>query len=79
LRDRWLVLEAPPLAPVVDEIRARCEEAGEQPPSYGAVQARIPMLFGPIEIAKGRSANPGYVHRLKARPGYIHASKSTAG
>src|SRR5271157_2180598 len=78
LRDQWLVLEAPPLAPVVDEIRARCEEAGEQPPSYGAVQARIPMLFGAIEIAKGRSANPGHVHRLKARPGYIHAPRPLA-
>ncbi len=78
LRDQWLVLEAPPLAPVVDEIRARCEEAGEQPPSYGAVQARIPMLFGAIEIAKGRSANPGHVHRLKARPGHIHAPRPLA-
>ena len=28
LREHWLVLEAPPLAPVVAEIRARCEEAG---------------------------------------------------
>jgi putative transposase len=73
LRERWLVLEAPPLAPIVDEIRARCEEEGERPPSYGAVKVRIPGLFGPIEIAKGRSANPSHVHRLKARPGYIHA------
>jgi MFS family permease len=39
LREQWLVLEAPPLAPVVAEIRARCEEAGFPPPSYGSVSA----------------------------------------
>ena len=36
------------------------------------------MLFGAIEIAKGRSANPGHVHRLKARPGYIQAPRPLA-
>ena len=35
LREQWLTLEAPPLAPVVAEIRARCEEAGFAQPSYG--------------------------------------------
>lgn len=74
LREQWLVLEAPPLAPVVAEIRARCEEAGLAPPSYLTVARRIPALFGAQEIAKKRSANPKHLHRLKARPGYIHAA-----
>ncbi len=34
LRAQWLTLEVPPLAPVVAEIRARCEEAGLAAPSY---------------------------------------------
>lgn len=75
LREQWLVLEAPPLAPVVAEIRARCEEAGLAPPSYLTVARRIPALFGPEEIAKKRSANPKHLHRLKPRPGYIHAAR----
>jgi len=37
LREQWLVLEAPPLAPVVAEIRARCEEVSFPPPSYGSI------------------------------------------
>lgn len=75
LRKQWLVLEAPPLAPVVAEIRARCEEAGLAPPSYLTVARRIAMLFSPEEIAKKRSANPKHLHRLKPRPGYIHAAR----
>lgn len=74
LREQWLVLEATPLAPVVAEIRARCEEAGLSPPSYLTVARRIPALFGPEEIAKKRSANPKHLHRLRGRPGYIHAA-----
>lgn len=74
LREQWLVLEAPPLAPVVAEIRARCEEAGLATPSYLTVARRIPMLFSPEEIARKRSANPKHLHRLRARPGYIHAA-----
>lgn len=74
LREQWLVLEAPPLAPIVAEIRARCEEADLAPPSYLTVARRIPALFGPEEIAKKRSANPKHLHRLKARPGYIYAA-----
>lgn len=73
LREQWLVLEAPPLAPVVAEIRARCEEAGLALPSYVSVARRIPALFGPEEIARKRSANPKHLLRLKPRPGYIHA------
>jgi putative transposase len=73
LREQWLVEEAPPLAPVVEEIRARCSTAGERPPSYFAVQARIPLLFDAMTIAKARSANPKHVRRLKPRPGYITA------
>lgn len=42
LREQWLILEAPPLAPVVAEIRARCEEAGLAVPSYVSVARRIP-------------------------------------
>ncbi len=75
LRKQWLVLEAPPLAPVVAEIRARCEEAGLAPPSYLTVVRRIAVLFSPEEIAKKRSANPKHLHRLKPRPGYIHAAQ----
>lgn len=75
LRAQWLTLEAPPLAPVVAEIRARCEEAGLAAPSYGAVERRIPSLFSPEELAKKRSANPKHLLRLKPRPGYIRASK----
>src|SRR5208282_6774001 len=74
-RAQWLTLEAPPLAPVVAEIRARCEEAGLAAPSYGAVDRRIPSLFSPEELAKKRSANPKHLLRLKPRPGYIRASK----
>ncbi len=69
LREQWLVKEAPELRPVVTEIRARCCEAGERPPSYRAVQRRIPMLFDDLAIARGRSANPAHARRLKARPG----------
>jgi putative transposase len=75
LREQWLVLEAPPLAPVVAEIRARCEEAGRRPPCYVAIERRIPLLFSAEEIAKGRSANAKHLHRLKPRPGYIHAPR----
>lgn len=75
LREQWLTLEAPPLAPVVAEIRARCEEAGIPLPSYVTVARRIPPLFSPEEIAKKRSANPKHLLRLKPRPGYIHASQ----
>ncbi len=73
LREKWLTLEPTPLAPVVDEIRARCEEGGLAIPSYVTVARRIPMLFSPEEIAKKRSANPKHLLRLKPRPGYIHA------
>lgn len=75
LRERWLVLEAPPLSPVVAEIRARCEEAGLAPPSYLTAARRIPQLFTPEEIARKRSANPKHLQRLKPRPGYIHAAR----
>lgn len=75
LREQWLVLEAPPLAPVVAEIRARCEEAGLAAPSYISVARRVPGLFSPEEIARKRSANPKHLHRLKPKPGYIHAAR----
>ncbi|WP_192250203.1 Mu transposase C-terminal domain-containing protein [Mesorhizobium caraganae] len=75
LREQWLVLEAPPLAPVVAEVRARCEETGLAAPSYLTVARRIPGLFSPEEIAKKRSANPKHLRRLKPRPGYIHAAR----
>jgi putative transposase len=73
LREQWMTLEAPPLAPVVAEIRARCEEAGLALPAYVTVSGRIPSLFPAEEIAKKRSANPKHLMRLKPRPGYIHA------
>jgi len=78
LREKWMVLEAPPLAPVVGEIRARCEAAGLRPPSYVAVRARAAALFTPEEIAKRRSANPNHLRRLKPRPGYISAPRPLA-
>ncbi len=78
LSEQWLVEEAPPLAPVVEEIRARCSSAGERPPSYIAVQTRIPLLFDAMTIAKARSANPKHVRRLKPRPGYITAPRPLA-
>ncbi|AVA23688.1 MULTISPECIES: Mu transposase C-terminal domain-containing protein [unclassified Rhizobium] len=74
LREQWLTLEAPPLAPVVAEIQARCEEAGLTVPTYVTVARRVPALFSPEEIAKKRSANPKHLLHLKPRPGYIHAS-----
>ncbi|MFF2323959.1 Mu transposase C-terminal domain-containing protein [Agrobacterium sp. NPDC058088] len=75
LREQWLVMEAPPLAPVVAEIRARCEEAGIGLPSYVTVARRIPLLFSAEEIARRRSANPKHLRRLQPRPGYIHAER----
>lgn len=75
LRAQWLTLEAPPLAPVVAEIRARCEEAGLAAPSHFAVDQRIASLFSPEEVARKRSANPTHLLRLKPRPGYIRAAK----
>lgn len=74
LREQWLVKEAPELRPVVTEIRAQCCEAGERPPSYRAVQRRIPILFDDLAIARGRSSNLAHARRLKARPGYISAN-----
>lgn len=74
LEEQWLTLEAPPLAPVVAEIRARCEEAGLAQPSYVTVARRIPVLFLSETIAKKRSANPKHLMRLRPRPGYIHAT-----
>jgi len=73
LQEQWMIPEAPPLAPVVAEIRARCEEAGLQPPSYFAIRARAADLFTPEDIARRRSANPNHLRRLKPRPGYIAA------
>lgn len=73
LGEQWLFEEAPPLAPVVEEIRARCSAAGELPPSYVAVQNRVPLLFDALTIARARSANPKHVRRLTPRPGYISA------
>ena len=78
LREQWLILEAPPLAPVVGEIRARCEAAGLRPPSYVAIRARAASLCSPKEIAKQRSANPNHLRRLKPRPGYIGAPRRLA-
>jgi putative transposase len=76
LREQWMTLEAPPLAPVVAEIRARCQEAGVVVPSYVTISRRIPSLFSVEEIAQKRSANPKHLMRLKPRPGYIHAPNS---
>lgn len=78
LREQWLVLEAPPLNPAVKKIRSRCSAAGETPPSYRAIQRRIPLLFDPQTIARKRSANEKHVRRLQPRPGRIVAQKPLA-
>jgi putative transposase len=78
LREKWMVQEAPPLAPVVGEIRVRSEAAGLRPPSYVAVRARAAALFTPQDIAKRRAANPNHLRRLKPRPGYISAPRLLA-
>ena len=78
LREQWMVPEAPPLAPIVGEIRARCEEASLRPPSYVAIRARAASLFSAEEVAKRRSANPNHLRRLKPRPGYISAPRPLA-
>jgi putative transposase len=78
LREKWMVPEAPPLAPIIGEIAARCEEVGLRAPSYVAVRVRAATLFTPEEIAKLRSANPNHLRRLKPRPGYISAPRPLA-
>ncbi|WP_189638071.1 hypothetical protein [Rhizobium sp. R693] len=54
LHEQWLTLEAPPLAPVVAEIRARCKEAGLAPPSHVTVARCIPVFKA--AVARRRSA-----------------------
>jgi putative transposase len=74
LREMWLQLEQPDLAPIVDEIRARCAAEGLKPPAYVTVAKRIPQVFSPEEIARRRLSGGKHLHRLKPRPGYIRAS-----
>jgi putative transposase len=78
LKEKWMIKEAPPLAPIVDEIRARCAATGERPPSYVSVQRRIALLFDDLSVAKARTSNARHVRRLKARPGYISAARPLA-
>ena len=61
LRTQWLRLEAPPLAPVVAEIRARCEEAGLAAPSYLAIASRLRMASrrGLSRVCSGWAAGCG--------------------
>jgi putative transposase len=74
LREMWLRPEQPDLAPIVDEIRARCVGEGFKPPAYVTVAKRIPQLFTPEEIAWRRLSGGKHLHRLKPRPGYIRAT-----
>lgn len=74
LRDLWLRPERPDLAPIVDEIRARCASENFDPPAYVTVAKRIPQLFSPEEIARRRLSDSKHLRRLKPRPGYIRAS-----
>ena len=69
LREKWMVLEAPPLAPVVDEIRARCEAAGLRPPSYVTVRSRAAALFcaGGNRQAALRQSEPSAAAQAAAR------------
>ena len=78
LKEKWMIKEAPPLAPIVDEIRARCVAAGERPPFYVSVQRRIALQFDDLTIAKSPSSNAKHVRRLKTRPGYISAAQPLA-
>ncbi|EKD60019.1 MAG: hypothetical protein ACD_54C00989G0002 [uncultured bacterium] len=74
LREMWLQPEQPDLAPIVDEIRARCASEGLKPPAYVTVAKRIPRMFTPEEIARRRLSGGKHLHRLKPRPGYIRAA-----
>ncbi|OZA14962.1 MAG: transposase [Rhodobacterales bacterium 17-64-5] len=74
LREMWLQPEQPDLAPIVDEIRARCAGQGFKPPAYVTVAKRIPLIFTPEEIARRRLSGGKHLHRLKPRPGYIRAA-----
>lgn len=74
LREMWLQPEQPDLAPIVDEIRARCADEGLKPPAYVTVARRIAKLFSPEEIARRRLSDGKHLHRLKPRPGYIRAT-----
>lgn len=74
LREMWLRQEQPDLAPIVDEIRARCAGEGLTPPAYVTVAGRIAKLFSPEEIARRRLSGGKHLHRLKPRPGYIRAT-----
>ncbi|MFN7596931.1 MAG: transposase, partial [Cereibacter sp.] len=74
LREMWLQPEQPDLAPIVDEIRARCADEGLKPPAYVTVARRISKLFSPEEIARRRLSGGKHLHRLKPRPGYIRAT-----
>lgn len=74
LREMWLRPEQPDLAPIIDEIRARCASEGFKPPAYVTVAKRIPQLFTPEEIARRRLCGGKHLHRLKPRPGYIRAA-----
>lgn len=74
LREMWLRPEQPDLAPIVDEIRARCESEGLDPPAYVTVAKRIPLVFSPEEIARRRLSGGKHLRRLKPRSGYIRAA-----
>lgn len=74
LREMWLRPEQPDLAPIVDEIRARCAGEGLRPPAYVTVARRIAQVFAPEEIARRRLSGGKHLHRLKPRPGYIRAT-----
>lgn len=76
LREMWLQPEQPDLAPIVDEIRARCASERLKPPSYVTVAKRIPRVFTPEEIARRRLSGGKHLHRLKPRPGYIRAAQA---
>lgn len=76
LREMWLQPEQPDLAPIVDEIRARCASEGLKPPAYVTVAKRIPRVFTPEEIARRRLSGGKHLHRLKPRPGYIRAAQA---
>lgn len=73
LREMWLQPEQPDLAPIVDEIRARCAAGRLKPPAYVTVARRITKVFSPEEIARRRLSGGKHLHRLKPRPGYIRA------
>jgi putative transposase len=69
LRKMWLRPEQPDLAPIGDEIRARCAGEGLKPAAYFTVAWQIATMFTPEEIARRQFSGRKHLHRPKPRQG----------